>query len=273
MQFARSRPATPAAALGAAAVLGVAATGCFSGSTAGGDDRLAIELAFPPVMQMSPYSDDAALLGRVGAAEPLIALDDNGEPRPLLAEDWEQNDDGAWELALRDDVAFHDGTAMTADHVADALNHAAAASPLPRALAGVELTAEATGDHTVWVDTGEPDPILPQRLSSPELAILAPAAYEDDPAIPDPAGAGTGPYELTEASGTAATLEPHEDYWNGAPRAAGIDVRFVEDAASRVGALRAGEADIVDAVPVAELATITDQNVLEVPLPRTSGCS
>ncbi|RNL87029.1 ABC transporter substrate-binding protein [Halostreptopolyspora alba] len=270
MQFARSRPSTPAAALGAAAVLGVATTGCFGGGSAG-DQRLSVELAFPPVMQMSPYSDDAAQLGRLGAAEPLVEVDDEGAPQPLLAESWGRNGDGTWELILRDDVTFHDGTAMTADHAADALNHATEASPKPRALAGVELSAEAVGERTLRVRTDEADPILPQRLSAPELAILGPSAYEDDPAIPDPTGAGTGPYELTEVSQTTATLEPHQDYWDGAPQAAGIDVRFVEDGASRVGALRAGEADIVDAVPVTELANITDQNVLEVPLPRTVG--
>lgn len=270
MQFARSRPATPAAALGAAALLGVAATGCFSGGSAE-DQRLSVELAFPPVMQMSPYSDDAAQLGRLGTAEPLIEIGDNGAPQPLLAQTWGQEGDSTWILTLRDDVTFHDGTAMTADHAADALNHATEASPKPRALAGVELVAEATGERTLRIHTDEADPVLPQRLSSPELAILAPAAYEDDPAIPDPTGAGTGPYELTRVSKTTATLEPHGDYWNGAPQTAGIDVRFVADGASRVGALRAGEADIVDAVPVTELANITDQNVLEVPLPRTVG--
>ncbi len=270
MQFVRSRPARPATAVAAATVLGVAATGCFGGDSAA-EDRLAVELAFPPVMQLSPYSDDAALLGRLGAAEPLVALGDNGAPQPLLATEWQQGDGDTWELTLREDVTFHDGTAMTAEHVVTALEHAVAASPVPRALSGIELSAEPTGEHTLRVHTGDPDPILPQRLSAPELAILAPEGYSDDPTIPDPTGAGTGPYELTEASGNAATLEANGDYWNGAPGANGIDVTFVEDAASRVGALRTGEADVVDAVPVSELANIGEQTVLEVPLPRTVG--
>ncbi|WP_046468228.1 ABC transporter substrate-binding protein [Allosalinactinospora lopnorensis] len=268
MQLVRSFPAE---VLGAAAALGLLTTGCFSGGDGGDDGRLDMALAFPPVKQMSPYSDDAALLGRVGAAEPLITLDDDGAPRPLLAEDWEQADDDTWELTLRDDVTFQNGTEMTAEHVADALGCATEASPLPRALAGTELTAEADGRHALTIDTGNPDPVLPQRLSSPELAILAPEAYEEDPGTPDPKGTGTGPFELSEVDGGTATLEAYDGYWSGEPQATGIDVRFVEDSASRVGALRAGEADIVDAVPVAELENITEQNLVEVQLPRTVG--
>lgn len=259
------------APLGASLALVLPATGCFTGGDDGGDGRLDVALAFPPVKQMSPFSDDALLLGKVGVAEPLTRVDDDGELQPLLAEDWNRDGDTTWTLDLRDDVVFHDGTPLEADHVAEALDHASDASPEPRALVGVDLEAEAANDHTVEVDTGSADPILPQRLSAPELAILAPTAYEDDPSVPDPAGAGTGPFELVDVSGEAATLEAHTEYWNGEPRAEGVDVDFVENDAGRVGGLRADEADIIDAVPIAEAESMSEDQLVEVPTPRTVG--
>ena len=52
------------------------------------------------------------------------------------------------------------------------LTRAAAASPKPRVLDGVELTARATGDSAV-VTPADEDPLVPQRLSSPQLSTLA----------------------------------------------------------------------------------------------------
>lgn len=260
----------PFAALGASLALGLTATGCFQGE-GGDDDRLALALAFPPIMQMSPFSDDALLLGKIGAAEPLTTLDEEGDLQPLLAEGWEQTEDRVWTLELREDVVFHDETPLTAEHAAEALNHAAAASPKPRSLAGVDLEAAAEGEYTVSVTTEETDPILPQRLSAAETAILAPSAYEEDPAVPDPVGAGTGPFELASVDGNSAVLHAHEDYWGGEPQVPGLDVSFVENDASRVGGLRTGEVDIADAVPIAEVDNITEGRLIEVPLPRTVG--
>ncbi|WP_017611556.1 ABC transporter substrate-binding protein [Nocardiopsis salina] len=264
-------PSRGPALLGASTALVLLVTGCFTDGGQDTEGRLGVALAFPPVKQMSPFSDDALLLGRVGAAEPLTRLDEEGELQPLLAQDWDQDEDGAWTLQLREDVTFHDGNPMEAEHVVEALEHASAASPRPRALVGTDLDASAEDEHTVRVETGDGDPILPQRLSAPELAILAPSAYEGDPAAPDPVGAGTGPFELTEVGGGSATLEAHTDYWNGAPSAQGVDVDFVENDASRVGGLRTGEVDVVDAVPIVEAEAMDEDELVEVPIPRTVG--
>lgn len=251
----------------------LALSGCFAGTTGNGDDdRLSVGLAFQPVAEMSPYSDDAVLLSKLGVTETLAVLDRSGAPQPALAESWQRTDPRTLRMTLRPGVTFHDGTALTAEHAAAALNHAARATTVPRALGGIELTAEPTGRRTLEVSTSEPDPILVQRLTSPALAILSPAAYAEDPDAPDPTRAGTGPYSLDSVRGGAtATLSAHPDYWGGVPKSSGIDVRFIPDGASRAGALRAGEVDIIDTVPVSQLPTITDQEILDFPLPRLVG--
>ncbi|RSM88753.1 ABC transporter substrate-binding protein [Kibdelosporangium aridum] len=231
------------------------ATGCFAGSAT--SDRLRVVLPFPPAQGMSPWSDDALLLTRLGIAEPLVELDTNGKPVPGLAESWAKVDATTWRFRVRGGVKLHDGTTLTTQHVADALTKAASASPVPRAVKGLGLTAKADGDREVVVTTTKPDPVLPQRLSSPNLVILA-------------GSAGTGPFMLKSLQGKdTAVLDAFAQHWAGAPQVSGVDVRFVPDGTARAAALRAGEADVVHALPVAAAANLDGGQLLEVPLPRT----
>lgn len=132
----------------------------------------------------------------------------------------------------------------------------------------VDLKAATEGDKLV-ITNGQPDPILPSRLSSPQLAILSAKAYEGSAVTP--VGTGTGPFVLTKVDGAAsATLERNEKYWGGRAKSAGIDVMFVPDGTARTAALRTGTADIVEAIPAGQVAAI-DKGVLhEVAMPQTN---
>lgn len=255
--------------------LALGATACAPGGAGGSDaadgDRLRLAYAFAPTTALSPYSDDATTAYAAGATETLVVLDPAGLPQPALASAWSQVDDTTWRFDLRDDVVFHDGTAMTAETVVASLDAAAAAEPSPRALSGTELDAEVDPDDegAVLVTTTVADPVLLQRLTSPELVVLAPAAY-DDPARPTPVGTGTGPYEIVDTDlTTQMTLDAHGDYWAGAPAMDGVDVTFVGDATARLQSFRAGDVDVAQALPAAQLDQLADEEVLAVPLPRT----
>ncbi|MEU9332573.1 ABC transporter substrate-binding protein [Streptomyces sp. NPDC048290] len=236
---------------------------------AGDGSRLRVALAFPPAEQLSPYGADATILSRLGVTEGLTALDADGTAVPALARSWTQPDDRTWEFTLRDDAVFQDGGEVTPAAVATALGHAAGARPQPAALTGVTLTAKAAGERTVRIITGAPDPVLPLRLASPNLGILSGAAYQGDRV--DPVGTATGPFELTEVSGaTSATLERNDDHWDGRAQAPGIDVRFIADGTARAAALRTGQVDIAEAVPVAQAATLDPETVRETATTRTT---
>ncbi|MEJ3749798.1 ABC transporter substrate-binding protein [Actinomycetes bacterium KLBMP 9797] len=249
------------------------AAGCFSGgggvAEGAGDDRLRVAMLLPPRSGLSPLSDDAFKLSRLGIAEALTTLDEDGAPRPALAASWSRVDERGWRFALREGVRFHDGTALDAARVVDVLRRAAAARPKPRILDGVELTAEADGVSAVLVRTATPDPLLPQRLSSPQLSILAAKAYAG--AAISPVGAGTGPFVLTRLDGTqGAALDRYDGYWGGRAAAPGIDVSFVPDGTARTAALRTGSADIVEAVPAAQVAVLDAHIYRTVAMPRTN---
>lgn len=261
----------PVPALAAASAL---LTGCFSGdgttAGSGGADGKRVRLAMmqPPRSGLSPLSDDAFKLSRWSTAETLVKLDAAGDARPALATSW-RRDGRSWSFEIRDGVTFHDGTKLDADAVVRSLTRAAGASPKPRILDGVELTAKAADADTVTVTTAAEDPLVPQRLSSPQLAVLAAKAYTGKTV--NPVGTGTGPFELTKVNGTStATLDRYDAYWGGRAKAPGIDVRFVPDGTARAAALRSGEADIVESVPVSQAALLDEDLVTEVPMPRTN---
>ncbi|MDX3248479.1 ABC transporter substrate-binding protein [Streptomyces sp. ME18-1-4] len=263
-----ARRLLPVTALTAASAL---LTGCFSGTPAedaGDGRRIRLAMMQPPRSGLSPLSDDAFKLSRWSTAETLVELDADGDPKASLATGWQQSG-RTWTFEIRKGVTFHDGTGLDADAVVRSLAKAAGASPKPRILDGVELTVRAADADTVTVTTADEDPLLPQRLSSPQLSILAAKAYTGKTV--DPVGAGTGPFELTEVNGTStATLDRYDAYWGARAKAPGIDVRFVPDGTARAAALRSGEADIVEAVPVSQAALLDEDLVNEVPMPRTN---
>ncbi|GAB3257929.1 ABC transporter substrate-binding protein [Kineosporia babensis] len=258
-------------ALAAAFALSLAACGGGSdeAGAAEGKKTLRYAYAFTPVAGLSPYSDDAVTSYGVGATETLVKLDPSGTPEPSLATGWEQLDLTTWQITLREGVKFQDGTPMTAEAVAASLTHAAEAKPAPRALSGTALTVSAEGENAIKVVTKTPDPVLIQRLTSPELAILAQKAYAD-PALPSVVGTGTGPYTITKLNGTSsADLSANTGYWGGEPALAGIELSFVADGDQRASALRAGQSDLAQALPADQLEQVGADNVVAVPLPRT----
>jgi peptide/nickel transport system substrate-binding protein len=249
-------------------------TGCFASggdtsekSSEDGGSRLRVALAFPPAEKLSPFGADATLLSRLGVTEGLTKLDANGSAAPALAESWTRENDRTWLFTLRE-AAFQDGTEVTPAAVANALTRATKAEPAPAALAGVGLEAAEDGGNRVRITTEDPDPALPLRLSGPGLAVLAPKAYGKSP---DPVGTGTGPFELTKVTGTtAATLDRFDDYWGGRAQASGIDARFISDGTARTNALRTGQVDIAEAVPVSQAASLDKGQRHETATTRTT---
>ncbi|WP_256991926.1 MULTISPECIES: ABC transporter substrate-binding protein [unclassified Rhodococcus (in: high G+C Gram-positive bacteria)] len=259
--------------IGALAAVGtLTLTGCFSSSSASSDDgenRVRVAMLQPPRSGLSQFSDDAFKLSRWSTAETLIVLDDLGEAEPGLATAWNRVDDRTWNFDIRPDVMFHNGAPLDAAAVVTALTAATQSAPKPRILDGVDMTVTATDADSVAVTTADVDPLVPQRLSSPQLAILAPDAYSTGSS--NPIGTGTGPFVLKAVNGTStATLDRNENYWGEPAKVSGIDVDFVPDGTARAAALRNGTADVVEAIPVSQAANVDEALVHEVPMPRTN---
>lgn len=270
-----SRSAAAALALSASAALLLSACAAGGGDpggegAGGSDERVQLAMMIPPTSGLSPYGDDGTKLSRFAAVETLVRLNEQLGIEPLLATEWERVDDLTWVFTLRDDVTFHDGTDMTPEAVQNSIERAIGATPPPRALNGIQLGVEVTGDREITLTTDIPDPLLTNRLTSPQLAILAESAFLEDGTV-NPVGTGTGPFELADVNGTTtATLERYDEYWGDVALVAGIDASFVPDGAARAGALRAGTADLAETVPVSQVGLLDPTMVNEISQPRTT---
>ena len=74
--------------------------------------------------EMSSDGVEAAATQRLAALifERLVRLDDNGRPRPALAVAWQHDAEAKrWQFRLRPGVKFYDGTPLTAERAAAAL--------------------------------------------------------------------------------------------------------------------------------------------------------
>jgi peptide/nickel transport system substrate-binding protein len=230
---------------------------CGGGSGTGGgtpvpDGELRIAAQFSPRSGYAIDTDDAFILTQLGATEALTSATADGQVRPALAESWTQVDPLTWRFVLRPGVTFHDGTPLTPAAVVMSLSYVAGVSAPPRALRGLGLTIAEDGANAVRVTTAQPDPILPQRMSSPNAVILASSAYTGG--APSVIGTGTGPMRVTSIEGAQRILlERFDGYWGGRPALARVAATFVDDPAARALALRAGDVEIAQGLPESSL--------------------
>ena len=187
-----------------------------------------------------------------------------------LATSWELVDDTTWQVSLRDGVTFHNGEVFNAEDVKFSLERPLdpeLGSPLASRFA-VIASVDIVDDLTVTINTTEPYPLLPARLSE---WFMIPKDYFEatDAETLAEAPVGTGAYMFVEwIRDDRLELTANPDYWRGAPSIQNVTFRPIPELSTRVAALQAGDANIVTNVPAfqrAELDASDELNVLEVP--------
>lgn len=112
---------------------------------------------------------------RLQIGETLVEVDHQGHPRPSLAESWTIADDQlSWRFALRRGVRFHDGSPLTAEVAASALQLALAK---PGMLTEAPIADITTEGEAVHIRLTSPFAPLPALLAHSSAQILAPASY------------------------------------------------------------------------------------------------
>ena len=99
-----------------------------------------------------------------GIAEKLFTVDPQGEIVGQVAESATEVSDYVWEVTLKSDYYFSDGTEVDADHVAEALNEINSMNSAAQASVGT-MTVTATDDLVVQIVT--------ERLTHVMDAVLA----------------------------------------------------------------------------------------------------
>jgi len=180
---------------------------------------------------------------------------------PGLALSWKPIDDGVWEFKLRPGVKFQDGAPLTPEDIVFSIDRAPKVPNSPasfaiytKAVKGIEVIDAAT----IHVRTGTPYPLLPNDLST--ISIQEKRAVEGkttEDFNKGSAAIGTGPFKFVEwVPGNRLVLVRSDDYWGPKPDWAKVTFRPIPNNAARVAALLAGDVDLIENVPTADLKAL-----------------
>jgi peptide/nickel transport system substrate-binding protein len=192
--------------------------------------------------------------------EGLFEAGPDAKLQPGLAESLRNIDATTWEVKLRPGVRFHDGTPLEAEDIAFTFarvptvpNSPALFTPQVRTISAIEIK----DPQTVVIRTREPNPLLHFDLSGP--AILSRKVHGPSPSTSDFTNGrlaiGTGPYRLVEYKhNERLELARHENHWAPPQPWDRVVFRYIPQPGSRTAALLAGEVDLIDYVPVQDVA-------------------
>ncbi|MQY28430.1 ABC transporter substrate-binding protein [Nocardia aurantia] len=177
---------------------------------------------------------------------------------PWLASSWTVSGDGlTYRFALREGVTFHDGTPFTADAVRASLDHVVepkTKSAYAASLISAYQQTRIIDPHTVEIVLKQPFAPFLQALSTPSLGIQSPAALGAANYRP----VGTGPFAFDQwDQGRSETLTRFDGYDSPPPGAAHsgparlrtLVFRFINEDATRYGALTSGQVQAIAGVP------------------------
>lgn len=221
-------------------------------------------------LSLDPHSlnESLQLSTTANVYESLVGRNKDLSVAPLLATSWKQTSPTVWRFELRKNVQFHDGTPFTADDVLFSFARAAGE--------GSDLKSNTTdikelrkvNDHTIDIETKGPFPILPDVITT--LMIMSKKWCEENKAtipvdrrkgIENTASFkanGTGPYRVRERQpNVRTTFVRNGTYW-GKIEGNAQEVIFtpIANPATRVAALVSGEVDVMEPVPVQDIARI-----------------
>ncbi len=202
----------------------------------------------------------------------LVRYDENMQRVGSLAHDWEISEDNLeWTFFLREGVTWQDGEPFTTADVEFTIGTTAFNEDYPGPRASMfDLLEEivVVDDYTITFILSEPFgpfmnnigfSIIPQHIYDPEVSEeynVAIADMYEHPANLNPIG--TGPYNYGEwVEGEYIDLVRNPDYWNSPePYIETILFRFVEDLATAVASLEAGEIDLLAGIPDDDLLRV-----------------
>lgn len=227
----------------------------------GADSVLTVSFVGPPLLGLNPAKTGGSTssIYNIPAYDALIWRAPDGSLQPFLALSWKYVDAErtVFEMKLREDVTFSDGSPFNAEAVKKYLEYFVdAGGHLAPGLSMLDHV-EVMDSSTVRLHLTEPTPILPLLLTQNygAGAIVSPAAL-DDPKKLDNETAGTGPYIYDPDESVVNNkyvYTPNPDYWNpDAVKFSKVEVRVVSDPNSALAAVKAGQIDV--AVGSASLA-------------------
>ena len=277
MRFSRTSKA-----LGVAAIIALAATGCGgggsndSGTSAGDPNKVIIADGSEPQRPLMPADINEVGGGKIATLifSGLVSYDPSGKPVNELAESIEAPDAQNFTIKIKKDQKFTNGDTITAKTFVDSWNYGAAAKNAQlsatffESIKGYDETSaegstvetmsglKVVDDTTFTVELKQPESDWPLRLGYtafmpvPAAALADPKTYGEKPV-------GNGPYKMAENGwqhNVQIQLVPNPEY-NG-PRKAkngGVTFKIFQNDDAAYQDLLSNNLDILQVVPTSAL--------------------
>jgi peptide/nickel transport system substrate-binding protein len=179
----------------------------------------------------------------------LVDIDPDNAIQPRLATDWQISDDGlTYTFTLAENVAFHDGSPLTATDVVwtfDRLRDPDQEFPTADLYSNID-TITADGDNTVVFTLRNTNPFFLYDLSDNHALVVKTDASDFGADFN-----GTGPFRVVNYSPEdRMELVANENYFiDGKPGVSALNFIFFSDQPTSVTALRGGQVDLVMRMP------------------------
>jgi len=237
-------------------------------------------------LSMDPHSLNESLQLSVtgNVYEGLVGRDQHLRLVPALATSWKQTSPTVWRFELRKGVKFHDGKPFTADDVLFSFARAAGEGSDMKSYTNDFKAVRKVGEHAIEIETKAPFPILPELLS---LVYMMSKTWAEENQAQRPVDRrkgienaasfranGTGPFRLRERQPNVKTsFVRNGSYW-GKIEGNVVNVEYtpIGNDATRVAALLSGQVDVIEPVPLQDVARINasgKSSVLQGPELRT----
>jgi peptide/nickel transport system substrate-binding protein len=222
-----------------------------------------------PVTSLDPHFHNLTPNNSLGrhVFETLVRQDETQNMQPGLAESWKALNELEWEIKLRKGVKFHNGQNFTADDVIATFKRVPNVPNSPASFAFFVrpiVDIKAVDPLTLRLKTDKPHPLLPNDMVA---VMILPKSVAETAKTEDfnsgKAMIGTGPYRFVEyAAGDRVVLKRNDAYWGTKPAWENVRFKMIPSAPARVAALLAGDVQMIEGVPTADIAKLkTDKRV------------
>lgn len=219
---------------------------------------------------LDPYTlNESTTLAHLGQVhEGLTTRDKDLKIIPALAESWETPEPTRWRFHLRKNVKFQNGDPFTADDVVFSADRVRAKGSNLTSRLPPDVRVVKVDDYTVDFILTSPNPILNSQWDT--WYIMDKKWCEEHNAVaPTPASATSPSFASLNANGTGAfIIESHQPglktvfkanpKWWRKPEHNLKEIVFtpISSDATRVAALLSGEVDVIEPVPIQDIARV-----------------
>jgi peptide/nickel transport system substrate-binding protein len=219
---------------------------------------------------LDPYTlrETTTIAHHAHVYEGLVARDKQLKIVPALAESWETPEPTRWRFHLRHNVKFHNGDPFTADDVVFSADRVRATGSNFTTVVPSDTKVVKVDDYTVDFITAAPNPILitqwdgwyimDKKWCEANNAVAPTPVAATSPSYASLHENGTGPFTIeSHQPGVKTVFKPFAGWW-GKPEhnLKEIDFTSIASDATRVAALLSGDVDVIEPVPIQDIARV-----------------